>query len=111
MVLILYLHFRSLVIAHLVLLTRPIAFVGGVAAIVVTGQTLSVATLEQARGLHDAWMDRSRIEDVLSVGDARERRILDVPTGHQLMHRPQPTQPLLPNWSCQVPSLCVSHWR
>ncbi|MEZ4218606.1 MAG: methyltransferase domain-containing protein [Myxococcota bacterium] len=36
------------------------------------------------RGLHDAWMDRSRIEDVLSVGDARERRILDVPTGHQL---------------------------
>ena len=27
------------------------------------------------------------------------------------MHRPQPTQPDSPNWSCQVPSLWVSHWR
>ena len=24
-----------------------------------------------------------------------------MPTGHQVMHRPQPTHPLVPNWSCQ----------
>ena len=34
-----------------------------------------------------------------------------MPTGHQVMHRPQPTHPELPNWSYQVPNLCVSHWR
>ena len=27
------------------------------------------------------------------------------------MQRPQPTQPELPNWSIQVASLWVSHWR
>jgi CzcA family heavy metal efflux pump len=45
MVLILYLHFRSLLLAHLVLLTRPLAFVGAIAAVVLTGQTISIATL------------------------------------------------------------------
>ena len=34
-----------------------------------------------------------------------------MPTGHQAMHRPQPTQPLEPNWSHQVENLWVSHWR
>ena len=34
-----------------------------------------------------------------------------MPTGHQAMHRPQPTHPDSPNWSCQVPSLWVSHCR
>jgi hypothetical protein len=34
-----------------------------------------------------------------------------MPTGHQVMHRPQPTQPELPNWSIQVANLWVSHWR
>jgi hypothetical protein len=34
-----------------------------------------------------------------------------MPTGHQTMHRPHPTQPDEPNWSCQVPSLWVSHCR
>ena len=34
-----------------------------------------------------------------------------IPTGHQVMHRPQPTQPEQPNWSCQVANLWVSHWR
>jgi hypothetical protein len=34
-----------------------------------------------------------------------------MPTGHQAMHRPQPTQPEVPNWSTQVANLWVSHWR
>src|SRR5512132_1051013 len=37
--------------------------------------------------------------------------VMSIPTGHQAMQRPQPTQPELPNWSCQVPSLCVSQCR
>ncbi|MGA1606730.1 MAG: efflux RND transporter permease subunit, partial [Planctomycetota bacterium] len=45
MVLILYLHFRSLRLAHLVLLSRPIAFVGAVGAIVWTGQAVSIASM------------------------------------------------------------------
>ncbi|MBK8975909.1 MAG: efflux RND transporter permease subunit [Planctomycetes bacterium] len=45
MLLVLHLHFGSLRIAMLVLLTRPIAFIGAVAAVVITGQDLSVATL------------------------------------------------------------------
>ena len=32
-------------------------------------------------------------------------------TGHQVMQRPQPTQPELPNWSHQLENLWVSHWR
>lgn len=36
------------------------------------------------RGKYDAWMDRGRIEDVLAVGDTSRRRLIDVPTGHQL---------------------------
>ena len=34
-----------------------------------------------------------------------------MPTGHQVMQRPQPTQPLVPNWSTQVANLWVSHCR
>ncbi|MCU0477990.1 MAG: hypothetical protein MUE92_04495 [Chloroflexi bacterium] len=34
-----------------------------------------------------------------------------IPTGHQVMQRPQPTQPELPNWSHHVPNLWVSHCR
>lgn len=45
MVLILYLHFGSMRIAGLILLTRPIALVGGAAYVVLSGQVLSVATL------------------------------------------------------------------
>ena len=37
--------------------------------------------------------------------------VMSMPTGHHVMQRPQPTQPELSNWSCQVPSLWVSHWR
>ena len=36
---------------------------------------------------------------------------MSIPTGHQAMQRPQPTQPELPNWSCQVLSLWVIHCR
>lgn len=45
MVLILYLHFRSLRLAHLVLLSRPIAFVGAVLAVMWTGQAVSIASM------------------------------------------------------------------
>ena len=34
-----------------------------------------------------------------------------MPTGQAVMQRPQPTQPLRPNCSCQVANLWVSHWR
>ncbi len=45
MVLILYLHFRSLKLALLVLLTRPVAFIGAGVYVGLSGQVLSVATL------------------------------------------------------------------
>ncbi len=45
MVLLLYLQFRSLKLALLVLLTRPTAFVGAAAYVVLSGQVMSVATL------------------------------------------------------------------
>lgn len=35
-------------------------------------------------GRHDAWMDGSRVADVLSYGDTRNRVLVEVPTGHQL---------------------------
>ena len=37
--------------------------------------------------------------------------VMSIPTGHQVMQRPQPTHPSTSNCSFQVPSLCVSHWR
>ena len=37
--------------------------------------------------------------------------VMSMPTGHQVMQRPQPTQPEEPNWSYQVASLWVIHWR
>jgi ubiquinone/menaquinone biosynthesis C-methylase UbiE len=35
-------------------------------------------------GRHDAWMDVERVRDVLSCGKTENRRLLEVPTGHQL---------------------------
>ena len=35
-------------------------------------------------GRHDAWMDLERIRTILSAGDQTNRRLLEVPTGHQL---------------------------
>ena len=37
--------------------------------------------------------------------------VMSIPAGHQVMQRPQPTQPFSPNWSTHVASLCVIHWR
>ncbi|MEY3163064.1 MAG: hypothetical protein RIT25_3059 [Planctomycetota bacterium] len=45
MVLILYLQFQSLLVAGLVMASLPMAFLGAVAALVVTGQDLSIAAL------------------------------------------------------------------
>jgi ubiquinone/menaquinone biosynthesis C-methylase UbiE len=35
-------------------------------------------------GRHDAWMDVDRVRHVMSCGDAHARRVIEVPTGHQL---------------------------
>jgi ubiquinone/menaquinone biosynthesis C-methylase UbiE len=35
-------------------------------------------------GRHDAWMDVERVRHVMSCGDAEARRVIEVPTGHQL---------------------------
>jgi ubiquinone/menaquinone biosynthesis C-methylase UbiE len=35
-------------------------------------------------GRHDAWMDVSRVRHLMSCGDSRARRVIEVPTGHQL---------------------------
>ena len=45
MLTILYIHFRSLRLAVLVLASRPIAFIGAIVFVVLTGQIVSVATL------------------------------------------------------------------
>ena len=37
--------------------------------------------------------------------------VMSMPTGHQVMQRPQPTQPEVPNWSIQLASLWVIHCR
>jgi len=42
---------------------------------------------------------------------ARTSSVISMPTGHHVMQRPQPTQPEVPNWSNQVASLWVIHWR
>jgi ubiquinone/menaquinone biosynthesis C-methylase UbiE len=35
-------------------------------------------------GRYDAWIDRERVRDMLSCGDVARRRLVEVPTGHQL---------------------------
>jgi ubiquinone/menaquinone biosynthesis C-methylase UbiE/pimeloyl-ACP methyl ester carboxylesterase len=35
-------------------------------------------------GRHDAWVDLERVRDILSHGDIRRRRLIVIPTGHQL---------------------------
>ncbi len=35
-------------------------------------------------GAHDAWMDLTRVHDLLSSGPAERRRLLEVPVGHQM---------------------------
>jgi hypothetical protein len=36
---------------------------------------------------------------------------MSIAAGHQVMHRPQPVQPDMPNWSIQEASLWVIHCR
>jgi ubiquinone/menaquinone biosynthesis C-methylase UbiE len=33
---------------------------------------------------HDAWVDLGRVRDILSCGDVSRRKLIEVPTGHQL---------------------------
>jgi ubiquinone/menaquinone biosynthesis C-methylase UbiE/pimeloyl-ACP methyl ester carboxylesterase len=35
-------------------------------------------------GRYDAWMDRNRVQDILSMGNNGQRRMIEVPTGHEL---------------------------
>lgn len=35
-------------------------------------------------GRYDAWMDVARVREILSVGDTSRRRLIEIPTGHQL---------------------------
>jgi ubiquinone/menaquinone biosynthesis C-methylase UbiE len=35
-------------------------------------------------GQYDAWMDLRRVRDMLSQGDTRDRRLITIPTGHQV---------------------------
>lgn len=35
-------------------------------------------------GEHDGWIDMERVRDLLSAGEASKRRLIQVPTGHQL---------------------------
>jgi SAM-dependent methyltransferase/pimeloyl-ACP methyl ester carboxylesterase len=35
-------------------------------------------------GRHDAWMDLNRVRDAISHGESSRRRLIEVPTGHQL---------------------------
>jgi len=36
------------------------------------------------QGRYDAWIDPSRVREILSCGDSSHRRLIEVPTGHQL---------------------------
>ncbi len=43
-------------------------------------------------GRYDAWVDLSRVQNVLSHGDTRDRRLVVMPTGHQLRSSKQASQ-------------------
>lgn len=43
-------------------------------------------------GRHDAWVDLARVQSVLSHGDTSRRRLVVVPTGHQLRSSKQASQ-------------------
>ena len=50
-------------------------------------------------------------DDVRAASRAWASAVMSMPTGHHAIQRPQPTQPDMPNWSCQWPSLWVIHCR
>jgi hypothetical protein len=72
-------------------------------------QVLGREVCEQA-GVREQRLDRPDRHVGASLSAAASS-VMSIPTGHQAMQRPQPTQPELPNWSCHVPSLCVSQCR
>ena len=53
--------------------------------------------------------DQSSSGDVDVARIAAASTVMSMPTGHQVMQRPQPTQPEVPNWSIQLASLWVIH--
>jgi hypothetical protein len=66
----------------------------------------------------------NHLESILVVGRVKARAgapslariaadssVMSIPTGHHVMHRPQPTHPDVPNWSHHVESLWVIHCR
>jgi hypothetical protein len=73
--------------------------------------------LARAEHLGLPWAGRGNAKGVMAHVLPAEAQIavassvMSMPTGHQAMQRPQPTQPERPYWSCQPPSLWVSHWR
>ena len=60
-----------------------------------------------ATGWGEGGLTRGAIGGAIAISSSRT----SIPTGHQVMQRPQPTQPNVPNWSTQVANLWVSHWR
>ncbi len=42
------------------------------------------APITWIHGRHDAWMDLERVRHLMSCGDTKNRRVIEVPTGHQL---------------------------
>lgn len=42
------------------------------------------APITWIHGKHDAWMDRRRVEALMRCGDSSNRKLIEVPTGHQL---------------------------
>ena len=62
------------------------------------------------------WPDPSSLDTAAFAANAADSMVSaaastvrSMPTGHHVMHRPHPTQPLSPYWSHHVPSLCVNH--
>lgn len=45
---------------------------------------LTRAPITWIHGRYDAWMDLARIRDALSFGEYSNRRLIEIPTGHQL---------------------------
>ena len=65
----------------------------------------------EERGLGHQLRDRPHLVSPSVARIAAASSVMSMATGHQVMQRPQPTQPEVPNWSCQVPSLWVIHCR
>ena len=73
----------------------------------VEGCGASVCDLNKRRHRLDGSSSCEAVGGAMAISSSRT----SMPTGHQVMQRPQPTQPLLPNWSHHVANLWVSHWR